>query len=1035
MFDLRAGARTPMEKHMQNSVRRHRLFLTSGIATAAMALSFPTLALAQTPPAPTGGTAAGATPGAAAGGAAQGSATGEVEELVVTGSRIPQPNLTSLSPVQVVTAQEVTLGGRTVTADFLNQLPQVQQNPGAGLSSTSNPLSGPGGVATIDLRGLGQTRTLVLVDGRRLGIGDPNTGNPNPSPDINQIPSQLIERVDVLTGGASATYGSDAIAGVVNFIMRRNFDGVQMDVQESVFQHNQHNDLAQGLLRNAGIPVPRDHMDGFSPDVSVMAGKNFAGGRGNITGYATFHYQNEVGQSQRDYSACQINVTAGVPVCAGSSNSNIFYLASGLGDAFAVSGNQFVPWSGTGVTSPPALFNSNAYSSLLQQDRRISAGYLARYQLNNHVELYSDFQWMRDQTTVHTAPSGLFQGGSNSATGGFLVNCNNPFLSAQQQGAIGCTPAMVGAGENVDLFIGRRNVEGGPRTSVYRHENYRVVLGSRGDLFGPFRYDLYGSYYRTTLDQALENYLGQTNIQNALQVVAGANGPVCISGGSCVPYNIFQEGGVTSQALGYLTFPNATSHGRATQAVVEGSVTGDLGAYGVRSPWATDAVGVAAGFQYRRETLSYQPDPFSAANELAGGSGAATPIDAAIRVWEGFAEARAPLVQNQPLVQDLQLELGYRYSNYSIGINTNTYKVGLEWAPVQDVRFRGSFQRAVRAPNILELYTPASVTNTSQVSEDPCAAGASQPATLQQCLNTGISAAQYGVIPQCPSGQCAVLTGGNPNLREERSNTVAVGFTVTPHVFPGLNASVDYYRINLKGAIGSVPLGVTLQRCLESGADQFCSQIVRSGAGTLFGTTVGGGGYIVGTGVNIGSSLASGVDMQVNWRLPLSTFGLDDWGRVTFNLAGSYLIDARTRPLPGEDEYNCAGLFGPQCQTVNPRWRHTFRASWETPWDVLLSAAWRYYGGAKLETNTNEPTIGQGTVDPFNHTLPDRHYFDLSMVWSPNQVLSLRLGVNNVFDKDPPIVNSLIAGTGLPNTYPTYDLLGRRIFVGLTARF
>lgn len=210
----------------------------------------------------------------------------DVSEIVVTGSRIPQPNLSSVSPIQVVGAQDVTLGGRPVTADILNQLPQTFQSSGAGLSSTSNPLSGPGGVATFDLRGLGQTRTLVLVDGRRLGIGDPNTGNPNPSADINQIPSQLIDRIEVLTGGASATYGSDAIAGVVNFVMKRNFEGVQMDGRVGVYQHKQHNETVSRLYPST-VVNPKDAWDGKSRDLSLIMGANSPDGNGNVTAYLT----------------------------------------------------------------------------------------------------------------------------------------------------------------------------------------------------------------------------------------------------------------------------------------------------------------------------------------------------------------------------------------------------------------------------------------------------------------------------------------------------------------------------------------------------------------------------------------------------------------------------------------------------------------------------------------------------------------------------------------------------------------------------
>lgn len=442
----------------------------------------------------------------------------EVQELVVTGSRIPQPNLTSISPIQAVGAQEIALGGRPVTADFLNQLPQVSQNAATGLSSTSNPLSGPGGVATIDLRGIGQQRTLVLVDGRRLGIGDPNTGNPNPSPDINQIPSQLIERVDVLTGGASATYGSDAIGGVVNFIMKRDFEGLQVDAQWSVNQHSQHNDFVQGLQRKAGIANPKDNVwDGKARDISIVYGANSEDGRGNVTGFFTYHDQDPVTQNKRDWSACQVNAPAsGIAACAGSPNSNIFYLADGTGPQLRVQGTSFVPANAGGVFSPPKLFNSNDYSYLLQQSTRYSAGFFAHYDVNETFNLYTDFSMMNDRSNVQIAPTGLFQGSGVTENGGFDVNCNNPFLSGQQQGAIGCTPADIAAGVSKDLAIGRRNIEGGGRNSFYEHQNYRVVVGSKGKITGPWNYDLYGSYYYTSLYQASQNYLSISKIQNAL---------------------------------------------------------------------------------------------------------------------------------------------------------------------------------------------------------------------------------------------------------------------------------------------------------------------------------------------------------------------------------------------------------------------------------------------------------------------------------------------------------------------------------------
>jgi iron complex outermembrane receptor protein len=962
----------------------------------------------------------------------------EVQEVVVTGSRIPQPNLKAVSPITVVGSQEITTGGRPMTADILNQLPQVSQNASSSrgnFSSTSNPLKGPGGVSTVDLRGLGVQRTLVLVDGRRLGMGDPNTGNTDPAPDINQIPSQLIERVDIVTGGASAVYGSDAIAGVVNFIMKRDFEGVQIDAQWGVYQHSNHNEFAQSLLGPRQVPVPKKtHWDGKSRDLSILFGANAPDGKGNVTGYFVYHDQDPVTQLTRDYSACQIVASAaGVASCAGSPNSNQWILGT---TQLAVVGNQFVPWNANALTTPPPFFNSNAYAYLMQQSTRYSAGYFAKYEVNKHFNLYSEFGFMQDSTNVQIAPTGLFQGSGStqSAVGGFLVNCNNPFLSAQQQGAIGCTPAQIASGATKDLLIGRRNIEGGGRNTSYEHTNYRFVLGSKGEIAGPWTYDLNGSFYRTGFNEAKENYLAISRIQNALLVTQGPNGPVCISGGSCVPYNIFQDGGVTDAALAYLDIMG-TSRGTITERIIEGSVNGDLGEYGVKSPWSQDGVGVALGFHQRRDHLKFRPDSAQKSGDLSGAGGASVDIDNSLRVAEAYGEARIPLVQDAPFVEDLTAELGYRYSDYSTGIQAKTYKIALIYSPTPDIRFRGSYNKAIRAPNVIDLYTPQAVTNTSQVADDPCAFGSTAPATLQQCLRTGITAAQYQNFPNCPSGQCAVLNGGNTELQPETAKTFAVGFSTTPRFIHGFTASVDYYRINLKGVIQAIPLGVILTRCLQTGNPDFCNQIDRAPSGILFGTSVTGGGFINGLPVNIGAKKFSGIDFQAGYTLPLEDWGLDNVGSVSVNFVGTYLIEASTVPLPGDPKYDCVGLYGTQCESLFPRWRQTLRVNWATPWNVTLSATWRYIGGTKLETDTNEPTIGRGTVDAFNHTLPQRSYLDLAALWHVNDRISLRAGVNNIFDQDPPLVNNRISGTGSPNTFPTYDLLGRRMFMGLTANF
>jgi outer membrane receptor protein involved in Fe transport len=966
----------------------------------------------------------------------------EVSEIVVTGSRIPQPNLTSVSPIQVVTDQEFKLQGKTDTVDLINNLPQIVQNNGVDFSSTSNPLSGPGGISTANLRGLGPQRTLVLIDGRRLGIGDANTGNPNPAPDLNQIPSQLVDRVEVLTGGASAVYGSDAVAGVVNFVMKRNFEGVQIDGQWGVNQHSQQNDLMQGLERSAGLPVPKGSVwDGKARDLSLIFGVNGADGKANITAYLTYHDQDPIQMGARDYSACQLNVDP-TPRCAGSSNSNIFYDAVTGNPQFAVVGNQFVPYSRTAITSPPALFNSNPYEYLLHQDTRYTGGFFAHYDINKAFNLYSDFSYMHDRTTTQVAPAGLFQGSGVTANAGFLVNCNNPLLSAQEAATI-CTPAQIASGGNADLIIGRRNVEGDGRQSFYEHENYRIVVGSKGQIAEPWHYDVYAQYYYTTLLQDNRHYLSLARIQNALQVVPGPNGtPVCISGGSCVPYNIFNQGGVTPDQVSYLD-SSGLEYGSVRQSIISANITGDLSKYGIQSPWADDGLGVALGAEYRREHLVFKPDEASLSGDLSGFGGASAPINNSLNTKEVYGELRVPLIQKRPFIEDLLVELGYRYSDYSTGIQAKTYKIGLQYAPTEDIRFRTSYQKAIRAPSIIELYSPVVVTNTSDVAVDPCSGTVANPATatLAQCLNTGVTAAQYGngsstnTVPQCPAGQCATTQGGNIRLQPETAKTFSVGFTLTPRFVSGLTASVDYYDIRVANEINNVPLSVILSNCLNSGDPFFCSQVVRAPNGILFGTSVTGGGFINGTLVNIGSAKNSGIDFQGSYDLPMERFGVDKYGGLQLSFIGSYTINAKTKPVPGEHTYDCAGLFGVTCQSIYPVWRHTLRLTWKTPWDVLASVAWRHINGVKLETTTNDPTLGGGGPDPFNGKLPSRDYLDLAATWHVNDRLTLRAGVTNVLDQDPPLVNSLIAGTGTPNTYGTYDLLGRQMFMAFTANF
>ena len=391
-----------------------------------------------------------------------------------------------------------------------------------------------------------------------------------------------------------------------------------------------------------------------------------------------------------------------------------------------------------------------------RQDERYQAGFLSHLDINDAVKPYLDFSFLNDRSQAVVGPSGLFEGANTaSSDGNFLINCSNPLLSAQEAATI-CTPGQIAgdraapgsAGNSSDMLIGRRNIEGGGRTAYYEHTNFRVVSGLTGTLGGAWNYDAYYSYYYTSAYSNNTNYLNNASITNALQVTTNAKGqPVCISGGSCVPYNIFTTGAVTPAQLMYLSTPG-TSFGTNEEEIAHADIAGDLGKYGLQSPWAKDGVGIDIGFERRVDNLDFAPDGEELAGNLAGFAGASAPVAVSDDVNEGFVEMRAPLIQNAPGAYDLTMDAGARFSDYSTTGSTTTYKFEVQYAPIPDVRFRGSYDKAIRAPNLVELYNPKSYGQYPNALTDPCAptnSGATAAtSSLAACEHTGVTAAQYG---------------------------------------------------------------------------------------------------------------------------------------------------------------------------------------------------------------------------------------------------------------------------------------------------
>jgi iron complex outermembrane receptor protein len=963
----------------------------------------------------------------------------EVESIVITGSRIPQPNLVTTSPVTQVTGEDIDVAGVTRVEDLVNQLPQ------AFAAQNSTVSNGATGTATVSLRNLGADRTLVLIDGRRMGYGSPNDA----AADLNQIPGQLVERVEVLTGGASAVYGSDALAGVVNFIMRRNFEGVQLDVQYGFNQHSNDYD-GVGNLRSviagraatnpAQFALPDDNvMDGYSREATLVIGTGTDDGRANVTAYLSYRNNDAVLQGERDYSTCALGGQdgAGQFTCGGSSTSFPGRFLSGGGGSWTLGpAGTFVPFS-----NATGQYNFGPLNYYQRPDERYSFGAFAEYEINDHAEVYADVMFTDYSSVAQIAPSGIF---GNTST----INCANPLLSAQQRTVIGCTPADVAADNDIFFIPLRRNVEGGGRQDDIGYQSFRMVGGVRGPINDFWAYDVYAQYSRVELQRTYRNDFSVTRIGRAIDVIDDPSlpgvQPICRSvfdgtDPNCVPYDIFTGAGPSQASLDYLQIPLVQT-GQTAQQVVSATITGDLGGYGMQSPWAGRGVQVALGAEYRRDELATVTDVSFATGDGAGQGGPTIGLEGVNDVYDLFVEAQIPLAEGQAWADTMSLDFAFRYSDYELGGESNSYKVGADWAPIPDFRIRASFQHAVRAANILELFTAQGL-NLFDMDDDPCDftdPNADGTAAAAVCIGGGahqVTLAESGSgILTSPAGQYSFLQGGNPNLNPEEADTWTLGVVFQPSFLPRFNASIDYFNIEIEGLVGTVGALNTVNDCYFNNIAAACANISRDGpTGTLWLGT----GQVVDTNTNIGGFSTSGMDFSANYSVDLADWGMADYGGLNFSFVGTWLRELITDTGLGQTNsvYDCAGFYANQCGVPNPEWRHRARVSWESPWAFEVSGTWRYYGDVEIAVLGADGSLNNAPANRIDRTFDAENYFDLAASWQVRDTTRLRAGVNNVLDNDPPLSYS-VGTTGNGNTYPQlYDSMGRYFFFGLTQDF
>ncbi|SDE00366.1 TonB-dependent receptor domain-containing protein [Aquimonas voraii] len=914
-----------------------------------------------------------------------------LDQIVVTGSRIQSQTVTASAPVTEIQREDFALSGATRVDDLVNQYPQL--NP--AFDSQEN--NGATGYATVSLRNLGPERTLTLVNGRRLPPGP--TGELR---DISIIPAALINRVDILTGGASAVYGSDAVAGVVNFVLDTEFEGFSINAGYSAYQHDNRNSYMQGLQDESGFEYEDGNsgFDGASRNLDLAWGGAIGDGSGHAMAWVTYRENDPLFHAQRDYSSCALDATG--TFCGGSATSdtgNFVVSQAGVRNGAFASFDSTGRWS-NGVRN---LYNYAPPNYYQRPDERYTAGTAISYEVNEYFTPYFEAMLVNRKDSIQIAESGAFNVGLTGQS------CANPIF--------GSLCADLGLNPDLPFNVGvlRRNVEGGPRITRTSDFSYRFVVGAKGALGEIWNYDASYTFARTSNDtQGSNDFLISRIRSGLLGCPAG-------SFAGCQFWNVWRDGGATAEAANALA---GTSFNKTDteMEVFNAFATGDLG-FGL--PWAGGSTIFSVfGVEHRREAFSSVSDNDSAAGNFAGAGAAQPPIDGQTKVNEVFMEALVPLFAGDGAFRSLDLDLGYRYSDYDRAGGANTYKIGLI-GEIGMVRPRVGYNRAIRAPGINNLF---SLQRTAlYAGADPCAGPVSASTGLvssgrtpEECARTGVTAAQYGNILNNPAGQNNQFIGGNPNLEPEQADTYTVGLVVTPT--DDLSIALDYYNIQIEDTITGIGAPTILRTCLDTGLASICDLIQRGPDGDLWQAD---SNFVVNTTQNFGELSTNGVDLNVNYTF--EALG----GRFFTNFVGTYILEQEVSPLPGvpNTAFDCAGLINESCRTQD--WRHIAnvrysRDSWS------LNLRWRHFGAIDYVSVDGEPLeddlllAERGGIGSYN-------YLDLSGSLALADNIDLTLGINNIVDKEPPLVG--VDNATNANAPGGYDQLGRFIFSSINVRF
>lgn len=976
--------------------------------------------------------------------AAPAMAQNTLEEVTVTGTRIAKPDAVSTSPITTVSAETLEQLNTVNLESSLRQLPQFL--PGATeFINNGNP-----GAATINLRGLGSNRTLVLMDGKRL----PPFGTSG-SVDINLIPAPLIDRIDIVTGGASAVYGSDAIAGVVNFITKKDFEGVEVGANISQYGEG----------------------DGQVVSAAMTAGSSFADDRGSAIISFGYTKRDPVLQGDRAYSNFNLQPADGYRYAgtwyeyssdifdasrrlgssnAGATRAAIRTATGGFSSRYFTPDGNLVPRSGLGQYAPNATFNYNPYNYFQVPQERWQAFASADYQISDSVRAYGRVFAVNSSVPTQLASSAFF-GGSTST---FKVNLDNPYLTAAQRTALigaynneaarpisgqpahGVYDPAAAAGTQLVTVNGlrRRLIELGPRAGISDSKTLQLTAGVEGDLGDSgWTWDVSAQWGRVSRFDGLENDVSIARARNSIIAIQTADGIVCVSGPPCAPVNIFSgngapyrdsgipmTGAISQAGLDYIRASYYSAQDTEAHSA-SASVAGEFGAF--KLPTADAGLGLAFGVDWNENTSVYRPDDLTQFGGAMGQGGTSPPLKGRVDSTEIFAEAYLPLVTGKTGIQNLALDLGVRSSDTNLAGNFETWKAGLEYTPVEGYRFRTMLQRAVRAPNIGEQFAPASF-GLTEVRTDPCAGTApvTNAALRAKCIAQGAPAAQIGSISPPAAQQAGSIGGGavalGVQLVPEQADTFTVGLQVSPAFLPGFSASVDLYKIEIEGGIGTYGAQEILDNCFGKDIAEFCSLVRRNSLGELEGDGFG----IVQSIRNLSTINAEGIDYSFNYDFDVGDFD------IGFGVAGSHTLDSSFKSSPASSVIECQGVYGDTCG--NPTAEDRINLSATVGWKSLSATVFvRHLSAVDVQERADDPDQ-TGRSIYLVEKIPAVQYVDLSLQWRWNDALKVTLAAQNLLDEEPTVVGNIPGGNTSSNVYAEiYDPLGPKYSLGVSYKF